>query len=42
MSNVLKWGAIVVIAIFVLKHPAEAGAMISNAARSLSTLISSL
>ena len=42
MNSVLKWGAIVIAAIFVLKHPEQAGAFISNAMSALGTLITNL
>ena len=42
MNSVLKWGAIVIVAIFVLKHPEQAGAAISHAVSALGTLITNL
>ena len=42
MNPVLKWGAIVLIAILALKHPAQAGAAISHAFSALGTLITNL
>ena len=42
MNPVLKWGAVALIAVFALKHPAQTGAMISHAFSALGTLISNL
>lgn len=42
MSPVLKWGATALVAIIALKHPAQAGAFISNAISALGTLITNL
>ena len=42
MSPVLKWGAIALIVIFALKHPAQAGAAVSHAVSALGTLITNL
>lgn len=42
MNPVLKWGAIILIAILALKHPAQAGAALSHAVSALGTLITNL
>ena len=42
MNSVLKWGAIAFVAIFVLKHPEQAGAWISNAISAFGTLVTNL
>ena len=42
MNSVLKWGAIALVAIYVLKNPAQAGAGISHAFSALSTFVSNL
>ena len=42
MNSVLKWGAIALVAVFVLKHPEQVGAFISNAMSALGTLITNL
>jgi 2-keto-4-pentenoate hydratase len=42
VNSVFKWGVIVLIAIIVLKHPAQAGAWISNAVNAVGTLVTNL
>ena len=42
MNSVLKWGAIVIVAIFALKHPAQAGAWVSHTVSAIGTLITNL
>lgn len=42
MNPVLKWGAVVLIVVLALKHPAQAGAAISHAFNALGTLITNL
>ena len=42
MNSVLKWGAIALVAIFVLKHPEQTGAWISHTFDALGTLITNL
>ena len=42
MNPFLTWGAIVVVALIALKHPAQAGAWISHAVNALGTLITNL
>lgn len=42
MNPVVKWGAIVLVVIIALKHPAQAGAWISHAISAIGTLITNL
>jgi hypothetical protein len=42
VNPVLKWGAVVLIAVIALKHPAQAGAWISHTISALGTLITNL
>ncbi len=42
MNSVLKWGAVALIIILALEHPAQAGAMISHGISALGTLITNL